>query len=207
MFQRSGPRLPGRDGPPQNLGLKKAEQRILEAKFPRNARPATFSAADAEECRRLPSTARSARTSPRLLFLATSISTRRAWLASWELDFWGKFRRDLESANADLDAADDNYKDVLVILFGDVATQLRAPAASQQRLAYVQRNVEIQKGTLESARQRFKAGKSPEMDVQQARINLTQTESTIPPLVTGLWEANNQLCVLLGIRSTISRLA
>src|SRR5439155_13127425 len=95
--------------------------------------------------------------------------------ASWEMDVWGKYRRDLESANADLDAADDNYKDVLVILLGDVATNYVRLRSYQQRLAYAQRNVEIQKGTLESAQQRFKAGKSPEMDVQQARINLTQT--------------------------------
>lgn len=119
--------------------------------------------------------------------------------ASWEIDFWGKFRRELEAANADLDAAGENYRNVLIILLSDVASTYVRLRSCQERLAYAQRNVEIQKGTLESAQRRFHAGKAPEMDVQQARLNLKQTESTIPPLVKAMWDANCQLCVLLGI--------
>jgi len=182
----------------QNLDLKKAEQRILEARFARNCTAGNL----------LPQSQRDVGG-----YVHGQISknlTQGAFpdlfdlhyeglAASWEMDVWGKYRRDLESANANLDAADEYYKDVLVILLGEVATNYVRLRSYQQRLAYAQRNVEIQKGTLESARQRFQAGKSPEMDVQQARISLTETESTIPPLVTGLWEANNQLCVLLGM--------
>ena len=182
----------------QNLDLKKAAQRILEAKYSRNRTAGNL----------LPQTQKDVGG-----YLHGQISknlTQGAFpelfdlhfeglAASWEIDLWGKFRRDLESANADLDAADESYKDVLIILLGDVATNYVRLRSYQQRLVYAQRNVEIQKGTLESAQRRFEAGKSTEMDVQQARVNLTQTESTIPPLVTGRWEANNQLCVLLGI--------
>ena len=182
----------------QNLDLKKAEQRILEAKFSRNRTAGDL----------LPQSQKDVGG-----YVHGQISknlTQGAFpdlfdlhyeglAASWEMDVWGKYRRDLESANANLDAADEYYKDVLVILLGEVATNYVRLRSYQQRLAYAQRNVEIQKGTLESAQQRFQAGKSPEMDVQQARISLTETESTIPPLVTGLWEANNQLCVLLGM--------
>ncbi len=182
----------------QNLDLKKAAQRILEAKYSRNRTAGEL----------LPQSQKDVGG-----YVHGQISknlTQNAFpnlfdlhfeglAASWEIDLWGKYRRDLESANADLDAADENYKDVLVILLGDVATNFVRLRSYQQRLAYAQRNVEIQKGTLEHAQRRFQAGRSTEMDVQQARINLTQTESTIPPLVTGRWEANNQLCVLLGI--------
>src|SRR5262249_46845642 len=42
--------------------------------------------------------------------------------ASWELDFWGRFRRAIEAADAELDASVENYDDVLVILLADVAT-------------------------------------------------------------------------------------
>ncbi|MGE3808393.1 MAG: efflux transporter outer membrane subunit [Gemmataceae bacterium] len=120
------------------------------------------------------------------------------FIASWELDIWGKIRRKIESARADLASSEEDYRDVLVILLSDVATNYVRLRANQQRLAYALRNVELQKGTLKIARQRFEAGKAPEMDYQQARINLNQTESTIPSLVTGIWEANNRLCVLLG---------
>ena len=182
----------------QNLDLKKAAQRILEAKFMRNRTAGDL----------LPQSQKDVggyahgQISKNLTQDAfpTLFDLHFAGLAaSWEIDLWGKFRRDLESANADLEAADENYKDVLIILLGDVATNYVRLRSFQQRLVYAQRNVEIQKGTLESAQRRFDAGKSTEMDVQQARVNLTQTESTIPPLITGRWEANNQLCVLLGI--------
>lgn len=182
----------------QNLDLKKAAQRLLEVKYLRNRAAGDL----------LPQTQKdvggyvhgqisknlSQNAFPNLFDLHYE-----GLVASWEIDLWGKFRRELESANADLDAADDNFKDVLVILLSEVATNYVRLRSFQQRLAYAQHNVEIQKGSLEIAQQRFQAGKSSEMDVQQARVNLTQTESTIPSLVTGLWEANNQLCVLQGI--------
>ena len=41
---------------------------------------------------------------------------------SWELDFWGRYRRAVESAEATLDASVDNYDAMLVTLLGDVAT-------------------------------------------------------------------------------------
>ena len=41
---------------------------------------------------------------------------------SWELDFWGRFRRTVEADRATLDASVENYDDVLVTLLGDVAT-------------------------------------------------------------------------------------
>jgi NodT family efflux transporter outer membrane factor (OMF) lipoprotein len=182
----------------QNLDLKKAAQRILEAKYLRNSTSGDL----------FPQTQKDVggyvhgQISKNLTqdALPSPFDLHYEGLAaSWEIDLWGKFRRELESANADLDAADENFKDVLVILLGDVATNYVRLRSFQQRLAYAQHNVEIQRGALESAQQRFQAGKSSEMDVQQARINLTQTESTIPSLVTGRWEANNRLCVLQGI--------
>lgn len=119
--------------------------------------------------------------------------------ASWEVDLWGKIRRRLESARADVAAAEDEYHDVLVTLLSDVAANYIRLRAYQQRIAFARRNVEIQKGTLAIARNRFEAGKAAETDVQQARLNLAQTESSIAPLVAGWWDANNKLCVLLGV--------
>jgi NodT family efflux transporter outer membrane factor (OMF) lipoprotein len=117
---------------------------------------------------------------------------------SWEMDLWGRFRRELESARADLDGASDNYNDVVVGVLADVATNYVRFRGFQQRLAYARRNIEAQKGALAIAQERFDSGKGTELDVQQARTNLAQTESTIPALITGAWEANNRLCVLLG---------
>lgn len=118
--------------------------------------------------------------------------------ASWELDFWGRFRRQIESTNADRDGSIEAYRAALVTLLADVATNYVRVRTFQQRLVYARRNVEIQKGSLRLAEARLADGKATSLDVKQARSSLAQTEATIPPLVIGLRQANDQLCVLLG---------
>ncbi len=118
--------------------------------------------------------------------------------ASWELDFWGRLRRSIESANADQGASVEAYRAALVTLLADVATSYVQVRTFQQRLAYARRNVAIQKESLRLTEVRLREGRGNLLDVRQARSNLAQTEATIPPLVIGLRQANNRLCVLLG---------
>jgi NodT family efflux transporter outer membrane factor (OMF) lipoprotein len=118
--------------------------------------------------------------------------------ASWELDFWGRLRRQVESSNASLDASAEGYRDAMVTLLADVATAYVQFRTYQQRLAFARRNVQIQQGTLLLAEARLKQGKTSSLDVEQARSNLAQTEATIPPLLIGLRQATDRLCVLLG---------
>jgi NodT family efflux transporter outer membrane factor (OMF) lipoprotein len=117
---------------------------------------------------------------------------------SWELDFWGRLRRQVESSNADLGGSVEAYRAALVTLTADVVTNYVQLRTFQQRLVYARRNVEIQKGSLRLAEARLADGKATALDVKQARSSLAQTEATIPPLVIGLRQANDQLCVLLG---------
>ncbi|MGA2702931.1 MAG: efflux transporter outer membrane subunit [Isosphaeraceae bacterium] len=119
--------------------------------------------------------------------------------ASWELDLWGRLRRSIESANADRDSAVEAYHDTLVILTADVATNYVQIRTVQQRIAYAGRNVEIQRGSLRLAEARLRDGKATALDVKQARSSLAQTESSLPPLAISLRQANNRLCVLLGL--------
>ena len=119
--------------------------------------------------------------------------------ASWELDLWGRIRRTIESANADRDAAVEAYYDSLVTLTADVATDYVQIRTAQQRIAYARRNVEIQRGSLRLAEARLRDGKATALDVKQARSSLAQTESTLPPLAISLRQANDRLCVLLGL--------
>jgi NodT family efflux transporter outer membrane factor (OMF) lipoprotein len=118
---------------------------------------------------------------------------------AWELDFWGQFRRAIESSTASLDASVENYDAMLVTLLGDVATYYVQVRTYQQRIEYAQANVRLLRETLRIAEGRFKAGTTDELDVDQAQSTLAQTEATIPALEIGLRQANNQLCVLLGI--------
>jgi NodT family efflux transporter outer membrane factor (OMF) lipoprotein len=125
------------------------------------------------------------------------------WLAgfnlSWELDFWGRFRRAIESANASLDASVENYDAALATLLADVATNYVQYRVAQQRIKIARDNVRIQTGVLDLAQQRFKVGTATRLDVDQARTILEQTRSSIPALEIVKGQANDALCVLLGV--------
>lgn len=121
---------------------------------------------------------------------------------SWELDFWGRFRRAIEQSSAQLDASVENYDDVLVTLLGDVATNYVEYRTIEQELVYVRANVALQRQTLDIARARYQSGESAELDVDQAQSTLSQTEAQVPQLEIESREANNRLCVLLGIPTT-----
>jgi NodT family efflux transporter outer membrane factor (OMF) lipoprotein len=119
--------------------------------------------------------------------------------ASWELDFWGRFRRQIESANANLDSSVENFDSALVTLLADVATNYVQYRVTQLRIKIARDNVRIQEGILSLAEQRFKIGTATRLDVEQARTVLEQTRSTIPALRIALGQANDTLCILLGI--------
>ncbi len=118
---------------------------------------------------------------------------------SWELDFWGRFRRAVEADSASLDASVENYDDVLVTLLGDVATNYTQMRITEQRIKYAQENVKLQRETLTIVEARFNAMTVTKVDFAQARSTLEQTEATIPELEISLRQFNNQLCILLGI--------
>lgn len=180
----------------QNLDLRTAGTRILEAQAKRNIAAGNLFPQSQQALATNPY-AQISKNLPLALphnvnFWATGFN------ASWEPDFWGRFRRAIESADADLNASIDGYNDALVLLLSEVATDYVQACIYRQRLEYAHINVEIQQGSLDLAELRFKNGAASELDVQQARSLLSQTKSTIPPLRIGMRQANNRLCILLG---------
>lgn len=118
---------------------------------------------------------------------------------AWELDFWGRFRRAIEAADANLDTSVERYDDALVILLSEVAQSYTSIRIAEQRLAYAKQNVGIQRGSLRLAEDRFRNGATTRLDVTQAISNVAQTEALIPVQESARRQAINQLCVLLGI--------
>lgn len=118
---------------------------------------------------------------------------------SWELDFWGRFRRAIESADAELDASIENYDDALVLLISDVASNYIQLRVFQQRLKYAADNIAIQTELVKQAEDRLKGGVGRKIDQGQMRSNLTDTQALKEQLEIGLRLANNRLCILLGI--------
>ncbi|MCE9553951.1 MAG: efflux transporter outer membrane subunit [Planctomycetes bacterium] len=117
---------------------------------------------------------------------------------AWELDFWGRFRRAIESNAANLDASVEDYDDVLVTLLSDVATNYVRMRTLEEQIRVTQDNVKLQQDTLKIVHARFNAGTTGKLDVHQAASVLEQTQSQIPELEILLRKTINQLCVLLG---------
>jgi len=116
----------------------------------------------------------------------------------WEIDFWGKFRRGIESADANLLASIADYDTVLVSLTADVANTYVVIRTFQERLTIARENVKIQERSFKIADVRFRNGATTELDVQQATTQLLNTQASIPSLEGQLRQAENSLSILLG---------
>ena len=101
---------------------------------------------------------------------------------SWELDFWGRVRRSVEAAAADLATAEQNLLDSRRLLAAQLASSYIALRTAQARLDYARKNVELQADTLELVRSRCEAGLNPDLDLRQAELNLATTRAGIPAL-------------------------
>jgi NodT family efflux transporter outer membrane factor (OMF) lipoprotein len=119
--------------------------------------------------------------------------------ASWELDLWGKFRRAIESADANLLASIASYNDALVSLTAQVASTYVNSRTYEERLRIARENAETQRETLRLVDVRFRNGETSETDVEQAKSEYAQTRSQIPQLEIGLRQNQHALSVLLGM--------
>jgi len=121
------------------------------------------------------------------------------WDLAWELDIWGRFRRQIEAADATVDASVEDYDAILVSLIAETARTYVEYRTAEQRLAYAQENVKIQQGSLDLVEAKEEAGAVTFLDVTQARATLKNTEQLVPLYQAQMRDANNRLCVLLGI--------
>lgn len=116
----------------------------------------------------------------------------------WELDFWGKFRRDVQAAHATLIASEADYDDALVSLTAEVARTYTVIRTFEVRIELTTENAKLQEDGLMIAESRFRNGVVTELDVAQARTLLESTRASIPQLQSGQRQAQNALCTLLG---------
>ncbi len=118
--------------------------------------------------------------------------------SAWELDFWGKFRRNINSATAGLEASIADYDDVLVTLTAQVGSTYVQIRTLEERLRHRRENVVIQERSLRIADVRFRNGAVTELDVTQATSLLRDTQAVIPTLEASIRQAKNALSTLLG---------
>jgi NodT family efflux transporter outer membrane factor (OMF) lipoprotein len=118
---------------------------------------------------------------------------------SWELDFWGRYRRAVEAADADLNASIETYDEVLITFLADVASTYIEIRTIQERIVLTEQNVKLQQETLNVVDARFRGGQVSEFDYDQAASTLAQTQALIPQFQNQLRVAMDRLCVLLGM--------
>jgi NodT family efflux transporter outer membrane factor (OMF) lipoprotein len=116
--------------------------------------------------------------------------------ASWEIDVFGRIGRSVESAQASMQATVEDYRDVLVSLYSEVAQSYISLRSLQTRIQYAVDNAALQRDTLKLTQDRREAGLVPQLDVEQAKLVLASTEAVIPSLRQREAEAIHRLGVL-----------
>ena len=195
----------------RNLDLKLALERVQEARAARGiARSGYFPSIDANASatrlrggnsqgviRAVPSSA-DPNARPSLISPFETNSFQGNLSASWELDVFGGTRRGVQAATAGVVAAEENRRDVTVILLGDVGRVYAQLRGFQHRLEIANKNIKTQQDTLDLTTARAKAGLATELDVSRAAAQLESTKAVVPTLLSGIDVSIHRLSVLLG---------
>jgi multidrug efflux system outer membrane protein len=116
---------------------------------------------------------------------------------SWELDVFGRLRRSLRGQTALLAAAEEDVRDVQVILAAEVARAYFDLRGAQDRLAVAQRNAENQRRTLQLTQDRLELGRGNALDTERAQAQLSSTLASIPALEAEISATQHRIGVLL----------
>jgi len=119
--------------------------------------------------------------------------------ASWEIDFWGKFRRGIESADAAYLASIAGYDQAMILVTAQVCSTYLAIRTIEEQLRITNDNIAIQQRSFEIVNVQFENGLTSELDVLQARTQLMATRATLPAFQVDLYKARHALSTLLGM--------
>lgn len=117
---------------------------------------------------------------------------------AWELDFWGRIRRGVEAANADLSAQEAGERATVLSLVGDVATSYLQLLEFDQERAIAERTLSTRKSTLEVARARFAQGLTSELDVRQFEAQVAAPAVTLAQAERARAVTEHNIDVLIG---------
>lgn len=176
-----------------NLDLKEAKSRVRQARaYQGIAEADRFPTLNAD------TTLKKSRTSEDTGLGSERDLYKAGFDASWEIDLFGGIKRSVEAADANLEASRETLTHVWISLAAEVARNYIEIRSYQTRLKIAQDNLKAQLETFDMVQNKFQAGITDSLDVEQARYNLSTTRSDIPTLRTRLIRAQNRLAVLLG---------
>ncbi len=127
--------------------------------------------------------------------------------ASWELDFWGKYRRAIQSNDASFLASLAAYDNALVTLTADIASDYIKIRTSEALIKVTRENIQLQTMSLKLAQSQYSAGQVSLLDVEQGKTELAETQAKLPGYVSILQHQKDLLAVLMGtIPNDVDRL-
>ena len=118
--------------------------------------------------------------------------------SSWEVDFWGRFKRGIESADAVFMASIAARDQVLILLTAQVVDTYTVIRIIEEQIRISRDNLKLQQRSYDIASVLYRNGADSELDMQQAKTLLLSTKATIPGLEITLKQARNALSTLLG---------
>jgi multidrug efflux system outer membrane protein len=175
-----------------NLDLQLAESRIVQARAARvgAAAPLWPDVTAGASASRSRGPGRTSRSQP---FFKAGLD------ASWEIDVFGGTRRSVEAADADIEAAVEDRRDLLVTLISEVALNYIDLRSAQRQVAIAARTLEAQQKTATVTRKQFKGGIASKLDVANADAEAATTRATIPALQASARQTIYQLALLVGV--------
>jgi outer membrane protein, multidrug efflux system len=118
--------------------------------------------------------------------------------ASWELDLFGRVRRNVQAQGAFVALSQADLRDVQISLTAELARAYFELRGAQEQLVVAQRNAQNQRRTLEVTRQRLDAGRGTAFDTERAQAQLSFTLALVPAVESRVREAQYQIGVLVG---------
>jgi outer membrane protein TolC len=111
-------------------------------------------------------------------------------------DVFGRIRREVQAATADLAASEQDRRNVLITVLGDVGRFYAEPRGFQLRLAIAEENIAVAEDTLRLTRALAQAGQQTERDVAQAEAQLESLRAQVPTLQSSIALSIHRLGVL-----------
>lgn len=183
----------------QNLTLREAGFRVLQAQAER----AIARGEKLPQVQQVTGDYTRLQTSENILTTIAGVRAFDEWnlgfKVAWELDVWGRFRRLVEAADAELDASVNSYDAILNTLIAEVAQTYIEIRLYQEQLRVTRENIVIQEESLGIAESQLQLGTTDQVSVDLAAANLELTRAVEPEQEIALRTAANRLCVLLGV--------
>ncbi|MCY1409781.1 Antibiotic efflux pump outer membrane protein ArpC [compost metagenome] len=118
--------------------------------------------------------------------------------ASWELDLWGRVRRETEAADANLEVAENDRRGVLLSVLAETAQDYIQLRGVQNTRLVTEQNLDVARHSLKLSQLRLADGVATDLDVAEAAAQVAAIESRLPALEQRQWQLINALSLLMG---------